>query len=334
MIRCPTCDALHTPGQPCPGCLVHLALQNERSRSSQNLSLALILGVVLGMVLTLTGIGALAVGASGALASSSPPLPLQAEWDVLKAERMWIEAEIKRLDAIELALKRSPEDAQAKLAQAQAELKSRLAELDAIQAAQRSVLPDPKSLRKLAAAERSRAEQSAAEAADHASDAASRAREAREAAERAAERAVAQAAGVPIPSQVEDCGEISALETSAVLGELDRGQRDCLEPLALNKDDRASRLLMVDAFAGGEVKRWERLTEYHLTQVGEDADLAYKLALHSSKKKTPVKTLRWVEMATRLGGVWTGDTRERRLNSLAKIKQLAEVQLQLSEAPQ
>ncbi|MCB9675315.1 MAG: hypothetical protein H6737_09380 [Alphaproteobacteria bacterium] len=126
-----------------------------------------------------------------------------------------------------------------------------------------------------------------------------------------------------------DGADLTPLEPVALLGSLaaeDVATLDAwVEDMATppNDRDRASRMLIVNAFAAGQTVEWERLVHRHLTTLpDDDPDLAYKYALHLSKKGVAVAedVIRWSDVALDRRAKWTGNTYMARVYSLYKIR--------------
>jgi len=141
----------------------------------------------------------------------------------------------------------------------------------------------------------------------------------------------AASAAVRPPEVVKDCSDIVKLEPAAMLGRLSEGQVGCLEGELAGSDKmttkgKISRVLMVNAFAKGDKKEWERLVKRHLDEIDQsDPDLCYKYALHLSKKGpgSAHGVIRWADVALENRTVWTGDTYTSRVNSLYKLRVVA-----------
>jgi hypothetical protein len=125
-----------------------------------------------------------------------------------------------------------------------------------------------------------------------------------------------------------DCGDLIALEPMAMLGKLDGGQVRCLET-ALDQAqkqttmDKLSRVLMADAYAKGDMHRWESVVARHLDMVDRsDPDLVYKFASHLAKQDVSraKEAIRWSDVALENRSYWTGDTHVTRVNALYKIR--------------
>lgn len=87
------------------------------------------------------------------------------------------------------------------------------------------------------------------------------------------------------------CLDLAPLEKLAVKGELPAEATACLDARlaesAGKTQSRISRVLMVDAYARGDMATWERRLLHHLTAIeATDPDLAHKFALHRSRAET------------------------------------------------
>lgn len=119
-----------------------------------------------------------------------------------------------------------------------------------------------------------------------------------------------------------------ALEASAMLGKLSPSQIEQLERLYAESetaDERRgpSMLLLTQAFSIGDKPTWERLATRHLREVEPtNADLAYKLALHHSRKgaEGAPSTIEWAGVALANADRWTGKTLAARTHTLHKLR--------------
>lgn len=132
-----------------------------------------------------------------------------------------------------------------------------------------------------------------------------------------------------------DCSDLVKLETVAILGKLDPTQTSCLEQnldasTRQTRKSKISRMLMVNAFSGGETQEWETLMKRHLQEIEQsDPDLCYKYSLHLSKKGvgSQFEVIKWANVALENRTVWTGNTYTQRVYSLFKIRAAASQKL-------
>ncbi len=113
-----------------------------------------------------------------------------------------------------------------------------------------------------------------------------------------------------------------------MLGRLTPGQIACLEgrvasdPKMTDKE-KASLVLLANAWASNDRKTWESLVKRHLDEIDQsDPDLCYKYALYlsSAGSSRASGVIRWVEVALDNRTVWTGDTYTSRVNSLYRLR--------------
>jgi len=126
-----------------------------------------------------------------------------------------------------------------------------------------------------------------------------------------------------------DCGDLMALEPTALLGKLNDGQIRCLEEGYRGAERQTlkrklSLVLMVDAYTKGDMHRWETIVRRHLSEVDQsDPDLCYKFALHLDKRgpEFSLETMRWVDVALENRSRFpAGDTTVSRVYGLLKLK--------------
>ncbi len=186
------------------------------------------------------------------------------------------------------------------------------------------------------AQERARQEAARAEA-ERMAKARAEAESARKAQEEAARKAQETSAVAavdptrPAPAVSSDCTDLTKLEPSSLLGTLTPGQIECVEKrvatdVKMTDKDKASRLLMSNAFAKGDKEGWEKLVKRHLEEINQsDPDLSYKYALVLSKMGPgrAAGVIKWSDVALENKTVWTGDTFTNRVNSLYKFRAVA-----------
>lgn len=138
------------------------------------------------------------------------------------------------------------------------------------------------------------------------------------------------------------CDDLIALEAPAMMGDLNAGQRSCLEGKigstgVQTTKDKISRLLLQDAEARRDSGEWERLMKRHLEQIDRsDPNLCLKYAMHLSRGGTRDAhgVIRWSNYALENKHQWTGGTHKKyvyalyrlRANAAAKLWQSAEKQ--------
>lgn len=127
------------------------------------------------------------------------------------------------------------------------------------------------------------------------------------------------------------CGDLVALEPSAMMGKLKDGEIRCLDETLRTADkqtvkDKISRVLMADAWAKGDQHRWEAVVRRHLNEIDRsDADLCYKFSKYLSEKGPEFsdECMHWAEMALENRTQWTGDTHVSRVYALYKLRAIA-----------
>ncbi|MBT3223833.1 MAG: hypothetical protein HN348_32595 [Proteobacteria bacterium] len=128
------------------------------------------------------------------------------------------------------------------------------------------------------------------------------------------------------PPTESNCRNLVALESAALVGKLSEKQIRCLEQIVvtahLGESERASHLLLDDAYAKSDQKRWEQLARRHLTEISSnDADLSYLLARHLEKRQSePNEVMAFAEMALKHRRIWKGQTYVRRVAELYELR--------------
>jgi hypothetical protein len=130
----------------------------------------------------------------------------------------------------------------------------------------------------------------------------------------------------------EPCGDLLAIEPQAMMGKLKDPQIRCLDeslraaPKQTVKD-KISRVLMADAYAKGDLHRWDAVAKRHLETIDRsDPDLCYKYALHLLNNSPPDRmdeAMRWADVSLENRAAWSGDVFVQRVYSLYKLKALA-----------
>ncbi|MBN2799428.1 MAG: hypothetical protein JXX28_09800 [Deltaproteobacteria bacterium] len=128
------------------------------------------------------------------------------------------------------------------------------------------------------------------------------------------------------------CGDLVKLEPSAMMGRLKDGEIRCLDKTLKELDrqtymDKVSRVLMADAWAKGNMERWEVIVRRHLNEIDQsDPDLCYKFAKHlvsQDSLESSDEAIKWADVALENRSRWEGDVHVRRVYTLYKIKALA-----------
>lgn len=141
-------------------------------------------------------------------------------------------------------------------------------------------------------------------------------------------------AGSELMQATASCGDLVKLEPSAMMGKLTDPQIRCLDQALRDAEkqtvkDKISRVLMADAWAKGDMHRWEGIVRRHLNEIDRsDADLCFKFAKYLSEKGAEFadETMKWSQVALDNRHAWQGDTHVSRVNSLYKIRAYASAQ--------
>lgn len=141
--------------------------------------------------------------------------------------------------------------------------------------------------------------------------------------------------GSELMAMVAECGDLVKMEPAAMLGKLEEPDIRCLESTLTQAEkqthkDKISRVMMNDAWAKGDLHRWESIVARHLDMVDRsDPDLVYKFSLHLSKQGADraIETMRWADVALENRAHWSGETHVDRVNALYRIRTFASHQL-------
>jgi len=170
------------------------------------------------------------------------------------------------------------------------------------------------------------AKKAEAEAAQAALDAEERRKQDEEDRARKAEEQAAKEAAQLEADQ--NCDDLVAMESGALMGKLRGGQIACLETAyagagSQTDKNKVSRVLMVNAEASGDRASWEQLVTRHLEEVDRsDPDLCFSFALYLSKGGAGRAwgVIKWSDYALENKSRWTGSTYKSRVYSLMQLK--------------
>lgn len=133
-----------------------------------------------------------------------------------------------------------------------------------------------------------------------------------------------------------DCGDLLSMEPKAMMGRLADPEILCLDQAIRDSErmtikDKISRVLLKDAYAKGDLHRWEAVARRHLDEIDQsDPDLCYKYAKVLQSTYPPdemEEAIRWADLALENRSRWEGDTYVSRVFTLYKIKTLASQKL-------
>ncbi len=128
------------------------------------------------------------------------------------------------------------------------------------------------------------------------------------------------------------CGDLLAIEPLAMMGKLKDPQIRCLDESLRGAEkqtvkDKISRVLMADAYAKGDLHRWDAVVMRHLETIDRsDPDLCYKYGwylLNNLPAEGMGEAMRWADVSLENRAVWSGDVFVQRVYSLYKLKALA-----------
>ncbi|MBC8454987.1 MAG: hypothetical protein H8D71_02140 [Deltaproteobacteria bacterium] len=135
----------------------------------------------------------------------------------------------------------------------------------------------------------------------------------------------------PPPPVVENCDDLRALETRAILGNLGVSGRKCLDSriavaTKLTDKDKISRVLISDAKARGDQGDWERLMKRHLEKIDKsDPNMCLVFSIHLNKRGVSKATqvIRWADYALENKTKWSGANHTRNVYYLHQLKSQA-----------
>ena len=125
------------------------------------------------------------------------------------------------------------------------------------------------------------------------------------------------------------CPDLIDLEPHALLGTLTPQERACAETALATADrqtgkDKASRLLISNAYAAGDTEQWAALLKSHLETIDQsDPAMVYRYALHQQRRGHSADAIRWSEVALENRTIWTGSSYVRNVNGLYKLRAAA-----------
>jgi len=131
------------------------------------------------------------------------------------------------------------------------------------------------------------------------------------------------------------CDSLMRLEPLAMMGRLEEDQIICLDHAIRHEDrqtekDSISRVLMADAWAKGDMHRWEGAVRRHLEEIDRsDPNLCFLFALHLAKQgyHSGYEAIRYAELALENRRQWGPEEHATRVNSLFKIRAVAAQEL-------
>ncbi|MCB9778405.1 MAG: hypothetical protein H6742_07575 [Alphaproteobacteria bacterium] len=240
--------------------------------------------------------------------------------------------------AAEEAARRADEEARKK---AEAEAARKAAEAEAKKRAEEEAKKRAEADAARKAAEEEARKRAEEEAARRAAEDAARKKAEADAAAASAAAAAAQAdkepvamadpgATTPPPTAAASasCDDLVALEVPAMMGQLGKGVRDCLEgSLAQSgsqtSKDKISRVLIADAEARRDNAGWEKLMKRHLEDIDRsDPNLCFKYALYLSRGGAGRAhgVIRWSDYALENKQQWSGPAYTKNVNGLYKLR--------------
>lgn len=131
------------------------------------------------------------------------------------------------------------------------------------------------------------------------------------------------------------CDDLLRLEPLAMMGKLEENQIICLDHAIRHEErqtekDAISRVLMADAWAKGDMHRWEGAVRRHLEEIDRsDPDLCFLFALYLSKQgyQSSYEAIRYADLALENRQNWGPEVHATRVNTLYKIRAVAAQEL-------
>ncbi len=125
-----------------------------------------------------------------------------------------------------------------------------------------------------------------------------------------------------------ECADFAAVERPAMLGKLSDAEVQCLEWRYGHFDlpthrDKASRILMANAYGKGDMPEWKRLTMRHIDEVDDsDPNLSFKLAQVFAREEehAPTEVIRWSTLSLLHRGAWDPDDYTSRVPQLHAMR--------------
>ena len=133
-----------------------------------------------------------------------------------------------------------------------------------------------------------------------------------------------------------ECGDLLSMEPKAMMGRLADAEILCLDQAIRKSErmtvkDKISRVLLKDAYAKGDMHRWEAVARRHLDEIDQsDPDICYQYARVLQQTYPPdemEEAIRWADLALENRSRWEGDMYVGRVFTLYKIKTLASQRL-------
>jgi hypothetical protein len=142
------------------------------------------------------------------------------------------------------------------------------------------------------------------------------------------EAALDAAAMEEYQSTTAECGDLQALETNAMMGQLSDAQIRCLEESLKEAGrqtvkDKINRVLLNDAWSKRDEHRWEAIAMRHVTEINRsDPDMCYRLAFYLVDRGPDRmdEAIKWADTALENRSYWEGDTYVKRVYSLYKFR--------------
>ncbi len=144
------------------------------------------------------------------------------------------------------------------------------------------------------------------------------------------------AAAAPTAASAVRCDDLLLLESPAMLGQLNEGQRGCLEARVKNErlqtdKSKISRLLIVNAEATGDRAGWQQLMARHLEDIDRsDPDLCYGYALFLHRTEdldNAEEAVRWADYALENKARWEGEAYVKKVSGLLRLRAEAAARL-------
>jgi len=127
----------------------------------------------------------------------------------------------------------------------------------------------------------------------------------------------------------EGCDDLVAMEGAAMLGQLGKARRQCLEGSLASagrqtSKSKISRVLLADARARKDGPDWERLMKRHLEDIDRsDPDMCLSYSIHLNRSGRSHSVIKWSEYALENKSQWAGRAYTKKVYQLHRLRATA-----------
>jgi hypothetical protein len=125
------------------------------------------------------------------------------------------------------------------------------------------------------------------------------------------------------------CSDLIALEGLAMIGQLEKSHKDCLEKKisgsgSLTQKRKVSLILINNAENARQSSEWRRLVDRHLRKIDQsDPNLCLRYAYKQSKRGSHSSVIKWADTALDNKHVWKGNEYKKNVYMLYQLKATA-----------